>query len=171
MRLWRRMLVAFDGGGRRAAVDQVHRRSLSAEHCCGTTDTAHTVDQESVDPVGGEGQSTHEQGSAVVERWLFPTTHKTGRTGAMSGAAVPAMVQRRAAAAGYTPVDVLSPRRPGGRADRSGLPTKGLLRIRRGRKRSPRRRRYPRPSTTSTPGSHTGRTDPKPRTHCGPPRP
>ncbi len=100
------MLLTFDEGGRRAAVDQVHRRGLTAEHCCRTTDTAHTVDQENVNPVGGEGQSTHEQGSAVGEPWLFSTTHKTGRPGAMSGAAVPAMVGRRAAAAGYTPAQV-----------------------------------------------------------------
>lgn len=99
-----RVLGRIRWGGRRAAVDQVHRGGLTAEHCCRTTDTAHTVDQKSVEAVGGEGQPTHEQGSAVGERWLFPTIHKTGSPGAMSGAAVPGMVQRRAAA-GYAPAN------------------------------------------------------------------
>lgn len=54
----------------------------------------------------------------VGERWLFPTVHKTGQPGkVLTGDAVAAMIQRRAAAAGYTAaqVDLL-----GGHSLRSG---------------------------------------------------
>jgi len=43
----------------------------------------------------------------VGERWLFPTVHKTGQPGkVLTGDAVAAMIQRRAAAAGYTAAQV-----------------------------------------------------------------
>ena len=75
------------------------------------------------EPAGGGGQDG-ELGS-VGERWLFPGIHKTGRpgTGPMSGDAVAAMIQRRAAAAGYTPaqVDLL-----GGHSLRSGFVTEAF---------------------------------------------
>jgi integrase len=62
---------------------------------------------------------------AVGERWLFPTVHRTGSAGAgaMSGDAVAAMIQRRAASAGYTPaqVDLL-----GGHSLRSGFVTEAF---------------------------------------------
>jgi hypothetical protein len=63
--------------------------------------------------------------SADARRWLFPTVHMTGAigTGAMSGDAVAAMIQRRAAAAGFTPaqVDLL-----GGHSLRSGFVTEAF---------------------------------------------
>jgi len=58
------------------------------------------------------------------ERWLFPTVHKTGRPGrVMTGDAVAMMIQRRAAAAGYTAaqVDLL-----GGHSLRSGFVTEAF---------------------------------------------
>jgi site-specific recombinase XerD len=116
---WRRVLLAFDEGGRRAALNQVHRRGSTAEHCCRTVDDAAADAQ----PAGGGGQ-TGEPG-LVGKRWLFPPVHKTGRpgSGAMSGDAVAAMIQRRAAAAGYTPaqVDLL-----GGHSLRSGFVTEAF---------------------------------------------
>jgi integrase len=116
---WRRLLLAFDQGGRRAAMDQVHSRGLTAEHCCRTVNDSAM----NAEPVGDVGQ-TGERGS-VGERWLFPGIHKTGRPGAgpMSGDAVAAMIQRRAAAAGYTPaqVDLL-----GGHSLRSGFVTEAF---------------------------------------------
>ncbi len=116
---WRRLLLAFDQGGRRAAMDQVHSRGLTAEHCCRTVNDSAM----NAEPVGDGGQ-TGERGS-VGERWLFPGIHKTGSPGAgpMSGDAVAAMIQRRAAAAGYTPaqVDLL-----GGHSLRSGFVTEAF---------------------------------------------
>jgi len=117
---WRRLLLAFDQGGRRAAMNQLHRRGLTAEHCCRTVEDSKV----NVEPAGGGGQDG-ERGS-VGERWLFPGIHKTGRpgTGPMSGDAVAAMIQRRAANAGYTPaqVDLL-----GGHSLRAGFVTEAFL--------------------------------------------
>ena len=116
---WRRLLLAFDDGGRRAALNQVHRRGLTAEHCCRSVDDSAV----NAEPVADGGQAG-ERGS-VGERWLFPGIHKTGTpgAGAMSGDAVAAMIQRRAATAGYTPaqVDLL-----GGHSLRSGFVTEAF---------------------------------------------
>ncbi len=119
---WRRLLLAYveNDGGRPAALKQLHQRGLSTEHVCRSVDdtrTATTVDadgQESAGAAGGGGG----------ERWLFPTVHKTGRPGkVMTGDAVAMMIQRRAAAAGYTPaqVDLL-----GGHSLRSGFVTEAF---------------------------------------------
>ena len=116
---WRRLLLAYveDDGGRPAAMTQLNHRGLSTEHVCRSVDDAKlatavdgTDDQES----GGGG-----------ERWLFPTVHKTGQPSlkAMTGDAVAVMIQRRAAAAGFTPaqVDLL-----GGHSLRSGFVTEAF---------------------------------------------
>jgi integrase len=62
---------------------------------------------------------------AVGERWLFPTVHRTGRPSAkaMTGDAVAAMIQRRAADAGFTAaqIDLL-----GGHSLRSGFVTEAF---------------------------------------------
>jgi len=120
---WRQLLLAYvvDDGGRRAAMAQMHMRGLSTEHVCrGVEDTAtettaeDSAGQESVSGDGGGG-----------ERWLFPTVHKTGQPSgkAMTGDAVAMMIQRRAAAAGYTAaqVDLL-----GGHSLRSGFVTEAF---------------------------------------------
>jgi len=116
---WRRLLLAFDQGGRRTAMNQVHGRGLTAEHCCRTVDDS-AANAEPADDGGKVGKQT-----SVGERWLFPPIHKTGTpgAGAMSGDAVAAMIQRRAAAAGYTPaqVDLL-----GGHSLRSGFVTEAF---------------------------------------------
>ncbi len=116
---WRRMLLAFDEGGRAAALNEVHHRGSPAEHCCRSVDDSKV----STDPVGDEGQAGDQ--TSVGDRWLFPPIHKTGTpgAGAMSGDAVAAMIQRRAAAAGYTPaqVDLL-----GGHSLRSGFVTEAF---------------------------------------------
>jgi len=118
---WRRLLLAYlyNDGGRPAALAQLHQRGLSTEHVCRGVDTAgRTADlgadgDESAGPEGGGG-----------ERWLFPTVHKTGQPGkVMTGDAVAMMIQRRAAAAGFTPaqVDLL-----GGHSLRSGFVTEAF---------------------------------------------
>ncbi len=68
---WRRILLAYDDGGRAAAMAQVHRRGVATEHCCRDTDTDTDVDDVTVDSAGGGPVS-------VGERWLFPTVHRTG---------------------------------------------------------------------------------------------
>ncbi len=93
---WRRLLEAYDDGGRPAAIAQLNRRGLATEHCCRSVDDtniATTVnaadDEKSMAGDGGGG-----------ERWLFPTVRKTGQPSqkAMTGDAVAMMIQRRAAA-------------------------------------------------------------------------
>ena len=116
---WRRLLLAYldNDGGRPAALAQLHQRGLSTEHVCrGVEDTAKTAD------VGAAGDEPADGGGG--ERWLFPTIHKTGRPSkVMTGDAVAMMIQRRAAAAGYTPaqVDLL-----GGHSLRSGFVTEAF---------------------------------------------
>jgi len=116
------LLLAYvvDDGGRPAALAQLHKRGLSTEHCCrGVDDTAgRTAD------LGADGDESTVTGGGGGERWLFPTVHKTGRPGkVMTGDALAAMIQRRAAAAGYTPaqVDLL-----GGHSLRSGFVTEAF---------------------------------------------
>ncbi len=116
------MLLAFDQGGRRAALHQVHRRGLPGQHCCRDGDDAAETETPHDD---GEGGSFEGKRAAVGERWLFPPINKTGRPGAgpMCGYAVAAMIQRRAAAAGYTPAQVDL---PGGHSLRSGFVTEAF---------------------------------------------
>jgi integrase len=117
---WRRLLLAYtdDDGGRPAALAQLHKRGLSTKHICRSVDH-NTSKPADVDAVGDEPA-----GGGGGERWLFPTIHKTGRPGkVMTGDALAAMIQRRAAAAGYTPaqVDLL-----GGHSLRSGFVTEAF---------------------------------------------
>jgi len=109
---WRRILLAYDDGGQKAAMAQVHHRGAATEHCCRHTDDA------TASSVGAEPAS-------VGERWLFPTVHRAGQPSkkAMTGDAVAMMIQRRAADAGFTPaqVDLL-----GGHSLRSGFVTEAF---------------------------------------------
>jgi len=117
---WRRLLLAYvvDDGGRSAAMAQLHQRGLSNEHVCRSVDdTARkTAD------LGAAGDEPADGGGG--ERWLFPTVHKTGQPGkVMTGDALAAMIQRRAADTGFTPaqVDLL-----GGHSLRSGFVTEAF---------------------------------------------
>lgn len=113
---WRALLLAYDTGGRPAAMARLDRRGLTSAHCCRTVD----------DNAARNGSSTGSGAEleSVGERPLFPTVHKTGRPAAkaMTGDAVAAMVQRRAAA-GFTAaqVDLL-----GGHSLRSGFVTEAF---------------------------------------------
>jgi len=119
---WRRLLLAYvvDDGGRRAAMAQMYKRGLSTEHVCrGVDDT--TAETTANDSAAQESAAGDGGGG---ERWLFPTVHKTGRPGkVMAGDAVAMMIQRRAAAAGFTvaQVDLL-----GGHSLRSGFVTEAF---------------------------------------------
>ena len=118
---WRQLLDGWDtaepGGGRRAVMRAIRAQTVervvdivtadddgAERHCCRTNPLPDTADP---------------------GRMLFPTVHKTGAigTGAMSGDAVAAMIQRRAAAAGFTAaqVDLL-----GGHSLRSGFVTEAF---------------------------------------------
>ena len=120
---WRRLLLAYvvDNGGRPAVMTQLNHRGLSTEHICrGVDDTAsNTAD------LAADGDGSTSAGGGGGERWLFPTVHKTGQPSpkAMSEDAVAKMIQRRAAAAGYTAaqVDLL-----GGHSLRSGFVTEAF---------------------------------------------
>jgi len=119
-----RLLLAYDTGGRPAAIAQMNRGGLATEHCCRSADDSNTAtagSNESVD----ESAATEADSVPVGERWLFPTVHKTGQPSGkgMTGDAVAAMIQRRAAAAGYTAaqVDLL-----GGHSLRSGFVTEAF---------------------------------------------
>ena len=115
---WTRVV---DDGGRRATIAQMHKRGLSTEHVCRSVDdtTAETTAEDSA------GQESPAGDGGGRERWLFPTVHKTGQPSAkaMTGDAVAMMIQRRAAAAGFTPaqVDLL-----GGHSLRSGFVTEAF---------------------------------------------
>ena len=119
---WRRLLLAYleDDGGRPAAMTQLNHRGLSTEHVCRSAD-----DTKPRPPVDADGQNPTVDGGGGGERWLFPTVHKTGQPSnkAMTGDAVAMMIQRRAAAAGFTPaqVDLL-----GGHSLRSGFVTEAF---------------------------------------------
>ncbi len=117
---WRRLLLAYDAGKRPAAMAQLHKRGLSTEHVCRSADdtTAGTTAKDNADAESAAGDG------GGGERWLFPTVHKTGQPGkVMTGDALAAMIQRRAAAAGFTPaqVDLL-----GGHSLRSGFVTEAF---------------------------------------------
>ena len=118
---WRRLLEAYveDNGGRPAAMTQLNHRGLSTEHVCRSVD-----DTKPRPPVDADGQNPTDAGGGGGERWLFPTVHKMGRPGKpMTGDAVAVMIQRRAAAAGFTAaqVDLL-----GGHSLRSGFVTEAF---------------------------------------------
>jgi len=118
---WRRLLEAYDEGGRSAAIAQMNKRGLSTEHCCRSVDDLTKASADS--SVDGQESSVADGGGG--ERWLFPTVHKTGQPSekAMTGDAVAMMIQRRAAGAGYTAaqVDLL-----GGHSLRSGFVTEAF---------------------------------------------
>ena len=121
---WRRLLLAYveDDGGRTAALTELHHHGLSTKHVCRDEDASATA----AAAAGSDGQKpvTVDSGGGG-ERWLFPTVHKAGQPGgkAMTGDAVAMMIQRRAAAAGFTPaqVDLL-----GGHSLRSGFVTEAF---------------------------------------------
>ena len=120
---WRLLLLAYveDDGGRPAAMTQLNHRGLSTEHVCRSVDD--TKRPSTVAAHGAEPTATA-AGGGGGERWLFPTVHKTGRPGKpMTGDALAVMIQRRAAAAGFTPaqVDLL-----GGHSLRSGFVTEAF---------------------------------------------
>ena len=120
---WRRILLAYveDDAGRPAALKQLHRHGLSTKHVCRDDDA--DSQPATTDDANGDDSATGNGGGG--ERWLFPTVHKTGQPGgkAMTGDAVAVMIQRRAAAAGFTPaqVDLL-----GGHSLRSGFVTEAF---------------------------------------------
>ncbi len=116
---WRQILLAWDtaadGAGRRAVLPVLRRQALTAAgsggeeeepvlHCCRSTRLA-----EPLDPA----------------RALFPTVHKTGAIGqqAMTGHGINEMIQRRAAAAGFTPAQV---DKLGGHSLRAGFVTEAF---------------------------------------------
>jgi len=92
----------------------MHRRGLVAEH-------RRRGDGGNAAPGRPAGDDVEPAG----ERRLFPTVHKAGQPGVgpMSGDAVAAMIQRRAAAAGYTPTQV---NLLGGHLLRSGFVTEAF---------------------------------------------
>ncbi len=120
---WRRLLLAYvvDDGGRRAAIAQLNKRGLSTEHVCRSVDDTNIAT--TVNAADDEKSTAGDGGGG--ERWLFPTVHKTGQPSqkAMTGDAVAMMIQRRAAAAGFTAVqvDLL-----GGHSLRSGFVTEAF---------------------------------------------
>ena len=101
-------------GARRAGMAVMHRRGLVAEH-------RRRGDGGNAAPGRPAGDDVEPAG----ERRLFPTVHKAGQPGVgpMSGDAVAAMIQRRAAAAGYTPTQV---NLLGGHLLRSGFVTEAF---------------------------------------------
>ena len=120
---WRQILLAWDtatdGAARRAVLPVLRRQTAMTAvtgggeegqedepvlHCCRSTRLA-----EPIDPT----------------RPLFPAVHKTGAIGgrAMSGDAIAEMIQRRAAAAGFTPAQV---DKLGGHSLRAGFVTEAF---------------------------------------------
>ncbi len=117
---WRRLLQAYSEDGRAGAITQLPKPGRPAEHCCRSVDNS--VSTATTGAAGGREAAA--DGDEAGERWLFPTVHKTGRPSrVMSGDAVAVMIQRRAAAAGFTAaqVDLL-----GGHSLRSGFVTEAF---------------------------------------------
>jgi len=101
---WRALLLAYDAGGRLAAIGQMNRCGLASEHCCrGVGESGAAI---AIGSATGPESSIADGGGG--ERWLFPTVHKTEQPSqkAMTGDAFAAMIQRRAAVAGYTSAQV-----------------------------------------------------------------
>ncbi len=123
---WRRLLLAYveDDGGRPAALKHLHSRGSSTKHVCRDDDATATATVSKIGAVDAGGQDPAGDDGGGGERWLFPTVHKMGRPGkVMTGDAVAVMIQRRAAAAGFTAaqVDLL-----GGHSLRSGFVTEAF---------------------------------------------
>ena len=120
---WRQVLQAWDtapdGAGRRAVLP-VMRRQDAITAVTGGREQG--VDEE---PVLHCCRSTRIPEPPDPARALFPTVHKTGAIGdrAMSGDAIAGLIQRRAAAAGFTPAQV---DQLGGHSLRAGFVTEAF---------------------------------------------
>ena len=87
---WRRPLLSYttDGGGRSAALTQLPHPGLTSEHVCRSTDTTTRSGDDGDADLGAAGHDSlgaadgDGGGGGGVQRWLFPTIHKTGRVGA-----------------------------------------------------------------------------------------
>jgi integrase len=116
---WRQILQAWDtaadGAGRRAVLPVLRRQALTAAGSGG----------EEEEPVLHCCRSTRLPEPADPARPLFPTVHKTGAIGqqAMTGHGINEMIQRRAAAAGFTPAQV---DKLGGHSLRAGFVTEAF---------------------------------------------
>ena len=120
---WRQVLQAWDtapdGAGRRAVLP-VMRRQDAITAVTGGREQG--VDEE---PVLHCCRSTRLPDPLDPARALFPAVHKTGAIGdrAMSGDAIAGLIQRRAAAAGFTPAQV---DKLGGHSLRAGFVTEAF---------------------------------------------
>jgi len=69
---WRRLLLAFDQGGRRTAMNQLHRRGLTAEHCCRTVEDSKV----NAEPAGGGAAAARRRplclGASFLARFRLP---------------------------------------------------------------------------------------------------
>ncbi len=102
---------------------QANSALYTTEHFCRSVDHS-TAAAVADDTSGDESAETDAVSVPVGERWLFPTVHRTGQPGQGNDRdAVAAVIQRRAAAAGYTAaqVDLL-----GGHSLRSGFVTEAF---------------------------------------------
>jgi len=119
---WRQILTAWDtaadGAGRRAVLPILRRQAAD-------TGGGGAAEHDEDEPVLHCCRSTRLPEPADPARAVFPTVHKTGAVGAraMSGDAIAEMIQRRAAAAGFTPAQV---DRLGGHSLRAGFVTEAF---------------------------------------------
>ena len=117
---WRQILQAWDtaadGAGRRAVLPVLRRQAAS--------DT-HGGEEQQDEPVLHCCRSVRLPEPLDPTRALFPTVHKTGAIGqrAMTGHGINEMIQRRAAAAGFTDVQV---DKLGGHSLRAGFVTEAF---------------------------------------------
>jgi len=117
---WRQILLAWDtaadGAGRRTVLPILRRQAL--------TDSASGGEQDD-EPVLHCCRSVRLPDPADPARALFPAVHKTGAIGqrAMTGHGINEMIQRRAAAAGFTDVQV---DKLGGHSLRAGFVTEAF---------------------------------------------
>src|SRR5664279_1069328 len=116
---WRQILLAWDtaadGAGRRAVLPVLRRQAANAAGSGGEED----------EPVLHCCRSTRLPDPADPTRPLFPAVHKTGAIGqqAMTGHGINEMIQRRAAAAGFTAAQV---DKLGGHSLRAGFVTEAF---------------------------------------------
>ena len=121
---WRQVLLAWDtapeGAGRRAVLPVLRRQAAMTAVTGGGEEG-----QEEEEPVLHCCRSTRLPEPVDPTRPLFPAVHKTGAIGdrAMSGDAIAGMIQRRAAAAGFTAAQV---DRLGGHSLRAGFVTEAF---------------------------------------------